>query len=91
MTDKMVKRTIKFTGENILESVSQFAKEAEKLHGRVYIESGEYRVSGKALLGILSLDLGEPVVLKVEQSEAWFFDELTPGTEIVGGERRDER
>lgn len=79
----MVERRIKFTGESILQSVSQFAKEAERLHGRVYIELDEYRVSGKILLGILSLDLGKPVTLKVEPNEAWFLDQLTPGVMIV--------
>lgn len=76
----MASKKIIFDPNNLIMAAGEFSKEAEKLKGKVYIEAGEnyneYRVCGKSLLGILSLDLSKPVVVKVCEADSYFLDNL---------------
>ena len=38
-----------------------FVAEMQRIVGEVWIEQGPYRVSGKSIMGIFSLDLASPV------------------------------
>lgn len=44
-----------------IKDIYDFVAEMQRVIGEVWIEQGPYRVSGKSIMGIFSLDLASPV------------------------------
>ncbi len=63
------------------DKVSAFNKEATQCSFPVFLCSGKYRINGKSLIGIFSLDLSKPIRVEVSCSDeeaAAFFEKLQP-------------
>lgn len=69
----MVRKKIKFKGVNILEEVANFVRISEKIKSEIAICSGEnftqWRVNGKSIMGIYSLDLSSDLIVEVKDAE----------------------
>lgn len=56
-----------------LEDVLRFVDIASCLKGKVLICSGMYRVDAKSIVGILSLDLNQPLGLEIEEWNIYLY------------------
>lgn len=50
---------------NTIERVKQFVQITEKFKSEIDVLSGRYVISGKSIMGIFSLNLLEPLVVKI--------------------------
>lgn len=57
--------SVKFSS---VEEVKQFVEICSKIEEKVVVESDVFRVNGKSILGMLSLDLSQPVMVLVAGS-----------------------
>ena len=60
---------------NTVDEVAAFVKDMSRFPEEVHIDlvSGRHVVSGRSLLGILSLDLSKPVEVKVESNSDYVY------------------
>lgn len=54
---------------DMAESVKKFVNITSKFNYEMTLKSGRYVVDAKSILGIFSLDLGEPIVLEVASDD----------------------
>ena len=54
---------------NMAETVKKFVNIAARYDYDMTLKSGRYVVNAKSILGIFSLDLGEPVVLEIASDD----------------------
>ena len=66
-----MKKKIKLNSQT---DVAKFTAQTLKFTGKVYVTHNEYRVDGRSLLGILSLDLSQPVWCEFEEQDSEQFD-----------------
>lgn len=52
-----------------IKDIYDFVAEMQKIIGEVWIEQGPYRVRGKSIMGIFSLDLVSPVKVLIWEEE----------------------
>lgn len=57
---------------NDMAKVKEFVKMAQSVRQDTILHSGKYAVDAKSIMGVFSLDLSKPLVLKIE-----FGDETT--------------
>lgn len=77
---------------NSVDKVKQFVEKTGKLPSKIDLVSGRYRVDGKSVLGIYSLDLAKPLKMIVEgekpedEKEALrLLDEFIIGSKLANG------
>lgn len=49
--------------------VSSFVNETFKFKGDIIVKHGKYMVNGRSLLGLMSLDLSQPLTCEIEERE----------------------
>ena len=49
-----------------VEDVKEFVTVAEKYPGNIRVHAHDYIVSGKSIMGMISLDLSNPVIVEVD-------------------------
>lgn len=54
--------------------VQKFVRISQGLRGNVTVVSGRYKVDGKSLLGIFSLNLSKPVEVEVNENDTEIAD-----------------
>ena len=54
---------------NMAETVKKFVNIAARYDYDMTLKSGRYVVNAKSILGIFSLDLGEPIVLEIASAD----------------------
>ncbi len=54
---------------DMAESVKKFVNITSKFNYDMALKSGRYVVDAKSILGIFSLDLGEPIVLEINSDD----------------------
>lgn len=54
--------------------VTNFANEALKLKGDILVKHNRYVVNGRSLLGLMSLDLSQPVTCEIDKCDKQIWD-----------------
>lgn len=67
----MIKKTILL--DNV-RKVTNFVNETFKFKGDIIVKHDKYVVSGRSLLGLMSLNLSEPVTCEIEEREEQIWD-----------------
>lgn len=67
----MIKKTILL--DNV-RKVTSFVNETFKFKGDIIVKHDKYIVSGRSLLGLMSLNLSEPVTCEIEEREEQIWD-----------------
>jgi phosphotransferase system HPr-like phosphotransfer protein len=62
----MIKKTVLL--DNV-RKVSSFVNETFKFKGDIIVKHGKYVVNGRSLLGLMSLDLSQPLICEIEERE----------------------
>lgn len=62
----MIKKTILL--DNV-RKVSSFVNETFKFRGDIIVKHDKYIVNGRSLLGLMSLDLSQPLTCEIEERE----------------------
>lgn len=48
-----------------IDKVKEFCRRTNRINSDIIIESGRYAIDGKSIMGLFSLDLSKPLVMKV--------------------------
>lgn len=67
----MIKKTILL--DNV-RKVTSFVNETFKFKGDIIVKHDKYTVNGRSLLGLMSLNLSEPVTCEIEEREEQIWD-----------------
>ena len=67
----MIKKTVLL--DNV-RKVSSFVNEMFKFKGDIIVKHGKYVVNGRSLLGLMSLDLSQPVTCEIEERDEQIWD-----------------
>jgi phosphotransferase system HPr-like phosphotransfer protein len=67
-------KRIKFKG---IQDVRIFVTAANKVEGDVTLKGGKYTVDGKSIMGILSLDLINSIVVEFDEDETEFAEKIS--------------
>lgn len=57
-----------------VKKVTNFVNETFKFKGDIIVKHGKYTVNGRSLLGLMSLDLSQPVVCEIEECDGQIWD-----------------
>ncbi len=72
-----LKLTLCFNGEDFSSLVSKFVRiSTNKADTGVDVVSGRYRIDGKSIMGLFSLDLSQPFTVEVNPIEKDYIEEL---------------
>lgn len=52
-----------------VKKVTNFVNETFKFKGDIIVKHGKYTVNGRSLLGLMSLDLSQPLTCEIEERE----------------------
>ena len=52
-----------------VEKVKEFVNSVQSCEGEIDLISGRYEVDGKSLLGVFSLDLTKPILVRVQKDD----------------------
>lgn len=61
---------------NNIESVNSFVSKMAKKEYDVDLSHGKYLVNAKSIMGVLSLDLTQPVTVKADTNDQAFLEEI---------------
>lgn len=75
----MIKKTILL--DNV-RKVTSFVNETFKFKGDIIVKHDKYTVNGRSLLGLMSLNLSEPVTCEIEEREEQIWDINCKGFEV---------
>lgn len=53
-----------------VKKVSNFVNQMLKFKGDVIVRHDKYIVNGRSILGVMSLDLSQPIICEIEEDEA---------------------
>ena len=67
----MIKKTILLDD---VRKVSNFVNETFKFKGDIAVKHSKYIVNGRSLLGLMSLDLSQPVTCEIEERDGQIWD-----------------
>ena len=59
---------------NTIKDVEDFTDYANNVNGEIYLRQGRYVVSGKSVMGILSLSLLDELELSIDEPKDDFYD-----------------
>lgn len=59
---------------NTINDVKDFSDYANEVNGEIYLKQGRYVVSGKSVMGILSLSLLDELELSIDEPKDDFYD-----------------
>jgi len=59
-----------------INKVKEFVTHTLKCRGEVVAISGKYRVDGRSIMGLLSLNLSEPIVIEYDEDDCELIDVL---------------
>lgn len=62
-----------------VEEAKRFVKTAMEMPCRVTVVSGEYKVDGKSIMGIFSIDLSKPFEIDVDSQYREGFEDFANG------------
>lgn len=63
---------------NTISDIKNFIRKVVQCKGDVFALCGSYRVDAKSLMGLLSLDLEQPITLEISDTNSSVFEELKP-------------
>lgn len=67
-----------------LQDVKKFVDLSTKLEGDVFLQSGQYVVDGKSIMGIFSLSLLEPIEMEIIEKDERELDSFLYELEMAG-------
>ena len=75
----MIKKTILL--DNV-RKVTSFVNETFKFKGDIIVKHDKYTVNGRSLLGLMSLNLSEPVTCEIEERDKQIWNINCKGFEV---------
>jgi phosphotransferase system HPr-like phosphotransfer protein len=64
-----------------VKKVTNFVNETFKFKGDIAVKHGKYIVNGRSLLGLMSLDLSQPLICEIEEREEQIWNVNCKGFE----------